>query len=77
MLKITRQEYNEFLKGYLMDVIKVPSYRFGQAFLNMFPEIDNYLQGLGDQGISDSAAIWSFTDTAKVKSLIEIRYVST
>ena len=74
-MKVSKAAYIEFQQAYLLDAIKVPSYRYGQAFLNTFPEIDNYLQSSGDDGISESAAIWSLRDTAKVKNLIEVKYV--
>ena len=74
-MKVSKAAYIEFQRSYMLDVIKVPSYRYGQAFLNTFPEIDNYLQSEGDEGISESAAIWSLKDTAKIKTLIELKYV--
>lgn len=73
-MKVSNAAYIEFQQAYLLDAIKVPSYRYGQAFLNTFPEVDNYLQSDGDNGIAESAAIWNSTDTAKVKSLIELKY---
>jgi hypothetical protein len=33
----------EFDKQYLMDVIRTPTYRYGQAFLNHFVELDSSL----------------------------------
>ena len=77
MIKVSKEAYLDFVKGYLIDVIKVPSYRYGQAFLNTFPEIDNYLQSDGDNGIAESSSIWNSNNTAKVKSLIELKYVGT
>ena len=74
-MKVSKEAYITFQRGYLLDVIKVPSYRYGQAFLNTFPEIDNYLQSDGDNGIAESSAIWNSTDTVKVQSLIELKYV--
>lgn len=75
MIKISKEAYTVFQRSYLLDVIKVSSYRYGQAFLNTFPEIDNYLQSDGDNGIAESAAIWNSTDTEKVQSIIELKYI--
>ena len=36
---ITKKDFEEFEKDYLFQVIKNPTYRYGQAFINYFGEI--------------------------------------
>jgi len=37
---ITQQQFQEFEQFYLMEVLKNPWYRYGQAFMNYFPEVE-------------------------------------
>jgi len=48
--KITREQYEEFLKHLVWTRLKAPDYRFGQAFLNYFPEISRLMREDGDLG---------------------------
>ena len=48
--KITRERYEEFLKHLVWTRLQAPDYRFGQAFLNYFPEISKMMQEDGDNG---------------------------
>jgi hypothetical protein len=41
-MKITQQEFFEFINKFQQDVSKVPSYRVGQAFVNEYPEITGH-----------------------------------
>jgi len=42
-MKISKEEYQEFLKHLAWQRLKTPDYRFGQAFLNYFPQISKEL----------------------------------
>jgi hypothetical protein len=37
---ITQQQFQEFEQFYLMEVLKNPWYRYGQAFMTYFPEVE-------------------------------------
>jgi hypothetical protein len=74
---ITKEEYEEFQVDYTMTLLKVPTYRFGQAFLNYFPEAENYLISNSHLGgnpghvPNDSAILWHEKSYDKAKLLIE------
>jgi hypothetical protein len=38
-MKITMQEFEEFERQFIFEVLKNPDYRIGQAFYNTFPKI--------------------------------------
>jgi hypothetical protein len=38
-MKISREEYTEFEKYYIMEILRNPDYRLGQAFINYFPAV--------------------------------------
>lgn len=38
-MKVTQEQYQEFLKHLAWQRLKSPDYRLGQAFLNYFPHI--------------------------------------
>jgi hypothetical protein len=42
-MKISREEYNQFLKHLVWIRLRASDYRLGQAFLNYFPEISKEL----------------------------------
>lgn len=48
--KITQAEYKEFLKHLSWQRLKTPDYRFGQAFLNYFPEVAKAMRESGEYG---------------------------
>ena len=52
-MKITQEQYEEFLKHLAWMRLKAPDYRFGQAFLNYFPEISKNMRRDGDLGTLD------------------------
>jgi hypothetical protein len=41
-MKITQQEFFEFINKFQHDVAKVPSYRVGQAFVNEYPKVTGH-----------------------------------
>ena len=52
-MKITQEQYEEFLKHLAWQRLKAPDYRFGQAFINYFPEISKNMRRDGDNGVLD------------------------
>ena len=42
-MKITQEQYQEFLKHLAWQRLKSPDYRLGQAFLNYFPHVSKEL----------------------------------
>jgi len=38
-MKITKDEYRDFEKYYIMESLRNPDYRLGQAFINYFPAV--------------------------------------
>jgi hypothetical protein len=79
MKKISQKTYEDFKNQYLFDAIKIPSYRFGQAFLNTFPEFDSslhFLDSVNDGDANDHQTyIWSSTNIQNVQKMIEKLFV--
>jgi hypothetical protein len=48
--RISKERYEEFLKHLVWQRLQSPDYRFGQAFLNFFPEISQMMYADGDLG---------------------------
>jgi hypothetical protein len=42
-LKISKEEYRKFEQHYIMESLRNPDYRLGQAFINYFPTVDREL----------------------------------
>ena len=76
---ITKEEYEEFQVYFTMQVLKVPSYRFGQAFLNYFsPDAveeylirNSHLGGNPGHASNSSDMLWNERSYNKAKLLIE------
>jgi hypothetical protein len=49
-MKITQEQYQEFLKHLAWIRLQAPDYRIGQAFLNYFPEVSTYMSRQGREG---------------------------
>jgi len=49
-MKISQAQYQEFLKHLAWQRLKTPDYRFGQAFLNYFPEISRAIRESSENG---------------------------
>jgi hypothetical protein len=73
--KITRAQYEEFLKHLVWQRLQAPDYRFGQAFLNYFPEIGKIMEADGDHGSQGSYMLfyeeWEPTARMKCESWVE------
>jgi hypothetical protein len=69
-VKITPEDWQKFEKHYMMEFMRNPEYRFGQAFLNYFPELSKYLISAGERGESIERRLWNETSRQSVMSLI-------
>lgn len=61
MIKITKQQFEQFEKEYLLQLLETPDYRFGQAFLNKFggPLIDSEtIEGISLNQLDDMPSTW-------------------
>ena len=72
-MKITMQEFEDFEKRYLFEVLKNPDYRLGQAFINDYRNISNSMIG-DEDGIFENNRLWGSRDREEVLKIIE-RYV--
>lgn len=70
-MKITMQEFEEFEKQFLFDVLKNPDYRIGQAFYNTFPKIAVSMEQDGDIGFAAASHLWNSTKRDEVLKLID------
>jgi hypothetical protein len=59
---ITRQEFEEFEKHWLMQVLKTPTYRYGQAFMNYFHNIDTLMLSY-----DSTYNLWEDTDIQRAR----------
>jgi hypothetical protein len=69
-VKITPDEWQQFKKQYMFEFMRNPDYRFGQAFLNYFPELSKYLISAGERGESIEQRLWNAQKQEEVMSLI-------
>jgi len=68
---ISKEQYKEFEQYWIMQFIRNPDYRRGQAFLNYFPEIGKiYLNG-GDHGASEEYRLWNTKDLKEANTIIQ------
>lgn len=70
-MKITMQEFEEFEKKFVFEVLGNPDYRIGQAFYNSFPEIALSMEDGGDIGYSQSSRLWNSKSRSEVLELID------
>jgi hypothetical protein len=69
--KITMQQFEDFEKKCLFNVIANPHYRLGQAFSNRFPYIIDIMESGGDISYSDAMRLWNSTNRTEILKLIE------
>jgi len=73
-MKISQQQYQEFLKHLAWQRLKAPDYRFGQAFLNYFPEIRETMENGGEMSNQGSYVLfyeeWEATARMKCESWV-------
>ena len=70
-MKITMQEFEEFEKQFVFEVLGNPDYRIGQAFYNTFPEIALSMEDDGDIGYSEASRLWNSKNFGEVLELID------
>ena len=70
-MRITMQQFEEFEKEFLMDILKDPNYRLGQAFINKHPKISISMEGDGDLGYMQWQKLWEARNRDEVLKLID------
>jgi hypothetical protein len=65
------QEFEEFERQFLFDVLKNPDYRIGQAFYNSFPKIVVSMEEDGDLGFAAASHLWNSNKRDEVLKLID------
>lgn len=78
---ITKEDFQKFENHFTMEVLKNPTYRYGQAFLNYFhPWAEGYLRENSNLGMppgvhhsSDDNILWEMKSAREAKSFIEDR----
>ncbi len=68
---ISKQQYEEFLKDYTIEVLRNPDYRLGQAFLNYFPAVDRLMNNDGDLGAADATKLFYTINNDEARELID------
>lgn len=69
--RITMQEYEEFEKQFLFQVLANPDYRLGQAFSNTFRDIVRLMEEDGDLGQRAAFRLWETKTREEVLKLID------
>ena len=69
---ITQEQFEEFEREYLVLVLKNPTYRYGQHFMNTFRDIQ---MDLNEQDGIVSFELWEERDPVKAREMC-LRYVS-
>jgi len=70
-MKITLQEFEDFEKQYMFEVLKNPDYRIGQAFYNSFPKIAVSMEQDGDIGFARASHLWDSNRREEVLKLVD------
>jgi hypothetical protein len=75
--QISKQQYEEFLKHLAWQRLKTLDYRFGQAFLNYFPEVARAMRESGEYGSQGEYVLfyeeWEPTAQARCESWVSER----
>ncbi len=65
---VTQKQFNEFEQYWIVEVIRNPTYRYGQAFLNYFTHL--VMSVNIEEGKPDSTfEMWQEIDPVKAKNL--------
>ena len=62
-MKISQQQYEEFVKYFTWEYMQNPYYRVGQAFMNYFPTYERNMLEDGDHGKMEATRLWESTDS--------------
>lgn len=75
---ITTEEYQKFQAYYNWTLLKVPTYRYGQAFLNHFTGSEEYLKSISNLGTPHDVhnpdlddILWNEPSYEKARRMIE------
>ena len=60
---ISKEDFEKFEKKYMLDVIRDPTYRYGQAFMNYFIDLNKFKE-------DDASALWYTSSKEKAEYLI-------
>ena len=66
---ITKKDFEEFEKDYLFQVIKNPTYRYGQAFINYFRDEVSMTYNQLDDKPSSSWELWEERDVTRAREM--------
>jgi hypothetical protein len=69
-VKITPDDWDQFKKHYMFEFIRNSDYRFGQAFLNHFTQLSQYLIANGERGESIEQRLWNAKTQDEAMSII-------
>jgi hypothetical protein len=69
-VRITQEDWEQFKKHYMLEFMRNPDYRPGQAFLNYFPKLSKALLEDGDRGESIEQRLWNAKTQSEAMSLI-------
>ena len=61
-MKISQQQYEEFVKYFTWEYMQNPYYRVGQAFINYFPTFYRNMLDDGDHGQMEATKLWNNAD---------------
>ena len=75
---ITEEEFKKFEAHYHWILLRVDTYRYGQAFLNYFPDAEEYLKSISNLGTPSDVHVpdldyilWNEKSYDKAKGMIE------
>ena len=68
---ISKERYKEFEQHWIMEFMRNPDYRLGQAFLNYFPEIGKIYLNDGDRGHNEEHRLWNTKDSKEANTIIQ------
>lgn len=68
---ITKDQFREFEKHYVTEVLKNPDYRYGQAFLNYFLPLSHILLKSGIEGENDDQRLWNCNNKTEALAIIK------
>ena len=68
---ISKERYKEFEQHWILEFMRNPNYRLGQAFLNYFPEISKMYLNDGDHGHDEEQRLWNTRDLKEANTIIQ------
>ena len=70
-MKITAEQYEEFRKDFVFQKLRNGTYRYGQHFLNSFPEVKKCMAEDGDHGYADMMVVWQLDDPVEFERIMD------